>query len=188
MLRRFTGETRRRDRIDGVDLGAVLRDGVEARDARRREPLSRRRRGGRQTRETVDATRPPPSRVSSTRRFFKTHLVIEAAAAPAVAATTSADVTSRIMSQDSPGCHEVLSKIEDCSPRGADCLHCSGATGSTARYVITTFYARLRPFINGLDAVIFEGEFGMSPCPCRGLPSHVYTLPALDAFWECQLQ
>ena len=44
--------------------------------------------------------------------FFKTHLVIEAAAAPAVAALNEgADVTSRIVSQDSIQSHVFVSVL-----------------------------------------------------------------------------
>ena len=120
--------------------------------------------------------------------FFKTHLVIEAAAAPAVAALNEgADVTSRIVSQDSiQDCHEVLSKIEDCFGHVVrDCLPLMferhGQHGALCDYYF--FYARLRPFINGLDAVIFEGEFDNEPVSLPGPSGAMSTLlPALDAF------
>ena len=86
--------------------------------------------------------------------FFKTHLVIEAAAAPAVAALNEgADVTSRIVSPETiQDCHEVLSRIEDCFGHVVrDCLPLMferhGQHGALCDYYF--FYARLRPFING---------------------------------------
>ena len=120
--------------------------------------------------------------------FFKTHLVIEAAAAPAVAALNEgADVTSRIVSPETiQDCHEVLSRIEDCFGHVVrDCLPLMferhGQHGALCDYYF--FYARLRPFINGLDDVVFEGEFDGEPVSLPGPSGAMSTLlPALDAF------
>ena len=149
MLRRFTGETRR---WRGPRCAARRRGGERRAPPRHRAVVASTAWRATDT-ETVDAVR----------RFFKTHLVIEAAAAPAVAALNEgADVTSRIVSQDSiQDCHEVLSKIEDCFGHVVrDCLPLMferhGQHGALCDYYF--FYARLRPFINGLDAVIFEGR------------------------------
>lgn len=120
--------------------------------------------------------------------FFKTHLVIEAAAAPAVAALNEgADVAcSQVSPESIARCHEVLSKIEDCFGHVVrDCLPLMferhGQHGALCDYYF--FYARLRPFITGLDDVLFEGEFDNEPVSLPGPSGAMSTLlPALDAF------
>ena len=120
--------------------------------------------------------------------FFKTHLVIEAAAAPAgsavaagapIAARAAAPATVRALG-------ECLGAIEACFGRVVrDCLPLmferSGSHGALCDYHF--FFHRLRPFISGFDKAVFEGEFEGAPQTLPG-PSGAMSalLPALDAF------
>ena len=154
-----------RRRVDGVEIATIER---------------RRRRDAPSTAGLVDEE-----------WFFKTHLVIEAAAAPAVAALNEgADVTSRIVSQDSiQDCHEVLSKIEDCFGHVVrDCLPLMFERhGQTARCATTTFFMRDcgRSSMDWMLSYL-KGSFRTSPCRCRG--RRAPCLPCCrrwTLFWAC---
>ena len=82
-----------------------------------------------------------------------------------------------------------LSKIEDCFGHVVrDCLPLMferhGQHGALCDYYF--FYARLRPFINGLMLSYLRASLTMSPCPCRGRRApclHYYRRWML--FWAC---
>ena len=120
--------------------------------------------------------------------FFKTHVVIEAAAAPAVCAVCegSAVVGLPVTRQSLRDCHEALVKIEACFGHVVrDCMPLmferKGQHGALCDYYF--FYERLRPFISGLDAVVFEGEFDDAPAKLPGPSGAMSTLlPVLDGF------
>ena len=120
--------------------------------------------------------------------FFKTHLVIEAAAGPAVRAVASGRraCAGAVTRSSVARLTEALVRVEACFGHVVrDCLPLMferlGTHGALCDYYF--FYERLRPFISGFDAVVFEGEFGDEAVTLPGPSGAMSTLlPVLDAF------
>ncbi|KAH8078463.1 indoleamine 2,3-dioxygenase [Aureococcus anophagefferens] len=120
--------------------------------------------------------------------FFKTHLVIEAAAGPAVRAVASGRraCAGAVTRSSVARLTEALVRVEACFGHVVrDCLPLMferlGTHGALCDYYF--FYERLRPFISGFDAVVFDGEFSNEAVTLPGPSGAMSTLlPVLDAF------